>query len=160
MKLKHEINIQASSNRAWKVLGEEFGSFSDWSSALSTSFVDGKLKTGSIRTCQLSGDFGPIKASTIKEQVITYNPKDMTLEYEVILGLPKMMKKATNRWVITAIDANNCRICSEATITLRGPFKLLAPLIKLLMSTDLGIFYEELEFKIANGYTQSSYVER
>ena len=94
MKVKREINIRTSASRAWEVLGEEFGSFSEWSSALSSSYIDGKLKVGSIRTCQLSGDFGPIKASTIKEQIITYSPEEMTLEYQVILGLPTMMKKA------------------------------------------------------------------
>lgn len=150
MRMHHEIPVNVSAKRAWQVLAVEFSRISEWSSALNSSYMDEEPKVGAIRTCQLNNGFGPIHSTEIKEQITRYDPKHLMLEYEVISGRPMFMTLARNRWTIKALDKSRCVVCSDAEITLFGPFKLLSPMLRLLMSSDMAIFFEELAFKLSH----------
>ena len=152
MQIHGKLEVNASADEAWKVLGEGFGTISDWTSSLRVSSLDGELKVGCVRACESSKNFGPIKAGITKERLIDYDPSLMVFEYEAISGLPGFISKASNRWSIHKIDEENCIIRFNATLELRGIFKLMGPIMKPLVKKDLNKFKHELCYRVENGH--------
>ena len=151
MQLHGKLEINASADEAWKILGEGFGTISDWTSSLEDSSLNGELKVGCVRTCLSSKNFGPFKGGIAKERLVAYDTSLMMFEYKAISGLPGFVRKASNRWSIHKVDEENCIVRFNATLDLRGIFKLMEPIMKLLVKKDLNKFKNEICYRIENG---------
>jgi len=148
MKLQMELELRASAERAWQILGEGFGNICEWTSSLSSSVLEGELREGGIRCCVSSQSFGPFKAGTVKERLVEFDPSTMTYAYEAFEGLPGFVKRAGNRWSIEKIDEQRCIVRSDATLELKGMLKIFAPFMKMFMRKDLEKFVEEMRYRI------------
>ncbi|MEM6455359.1 MAG: SRPBCC family protein [Acidobacteriota bacterium] len=95
--------VDASSERAWEVLADQFGDVSAWSSVISHSTLTGRRGTslkGAVRSCEVPGTPG------FKEFVVAYDKNAMMLAYQVQEGLPPFVQRALNTWRIQPLSAN------------------------------------------------------
>ena len=150
MNLESKITVNASAQEAWQVLGEQFGTISEWSAALQSSSLNGELQTGAVRTCTSSG-FGPFPPTEAKEQLTHYDPNSLEFSYTALSGLPKFIKEASNAWSIQTVDAHQCIVYSRAKVKLAWWLTPLAWLFPLLLKKDMKKFIEELVYRIENG---------
>ena len=68
MELRREVEVAATVDEAWAVLGEQFGEIAAWTNAILASSLEGKLGVGAVRTCTIEG-FGPFKEGAVKERL-------------------------------------------------------------------------------------------
>ena len=155
MKLVVETKINASATKAWEVVGEGFADIASWSCGLAQSSLDGELKSGAIRTCVSAASFGPFEAGTVQEQLTEFDSGRKTFSYQAISGLPGFISKAQNQWSVLSRSDKSCVIRFDAEIQFRGFFRpfgiILAPIMKLMMKSDLAKMQEEMIFRIENG---------
>jgi hypothetical protein len=112
--------------------------------------VDGEPAVGAIRTCQIAG-FGPFKAGTIKERLVTFDPAGMSLAYESSEGMPSFIQKAINRWSVHPETEATCLVRTHATLELRGPLRLLQFLLERRLQADGARVLEELRYQVEHG---------
>ncbi len=150
MELHAEITINAPAAAVWATIGEQFGDIARWAAPISGSSIDGLPAINAVRSCQI-GDIGPIKAGVIKERLRVFDPQAMHFEYEGASGMPGFIERAINRWSVQAIDANSCTVRTYATVQLRGPMRLLAPLMRSQFLRDGQKVLEELKHWMETG---------
>ncbi|MBX2800856.1 MAG: SRPBCC family protein, partial [Myxococcales bacterium] len=72
MEMRRTIEMEASADQAWQVLGERFGDIAQWSSTLATSSLQGTLGVGATRVCQGTG-FGPFPPGEVTEELVEFD---------------------------------------------------------------------------------------
>ena len=147
MHIRDKVEVAASAERAWEVLGDGFGQFHQWSTALVSSTLKGQLGTGASRVCRVRA-FGPFPAAVIEEQLTEFNPDQKRYTYVARSGMPAMFKSAQNTWTIEAIDASHCVIHTHAVVKLSVWMWPLGWLFPLLLKRDFKKFSEEMKFYI------------
>jgi hypothetical protein len=150
MNFETRIDVSASAENAWQVIGEQFGDIGKWSASLESSFLKGVLGVGAIRTCKGKG-FGPFPPSTIEEKLTHFDSKKFQFTYEANKGLPAFVKKAQNAWSIEAIDSDNCIIYTRALVTLSPWMKPFGWILPMILKRDMGLFTEELIYRVEQG---------
>jgi len=87
MDLRNEIIIEAPAARVWAAIGERFMHIAEWAAPIPSSCSVGPEEPalGATRACS-NVPFGPIKAGTVTERLLTFDRNAMTLEYEAIEG--------------------------------------------------------------------------
>lgn len=149
MDMHTEAIVDAPAARAWKVLGEEFGSIGLWSTAVDSSHVSGEVDVGAVRTCEIART-GPF-SGRFTEELTLYDPEAMAFTYVATSGLPRFMTTAMNRWTIEALDGQRCRVRSRATLALVWWMRPLGPLMRWAMRRDMHRFVEEMRHRIEQG---------
>ncbi len=141
------IDIKASAEDAWEVLGERFGVISEWASAITSSHLEGDLAVGAKRTCHIGGigGIGPIE---LHENLVHFDRHNRRLAYEVASGLPKMIRYAVNRWAVVPVDPSRCRVTSDAKINVAWYVTPMVPLMRRRMAADIKKLCEELKLHI------------
>lgn len=126
MELHNQIVIDAPAARVWHVIGERFMHISEWAAPITTSCPvgEGKPGVGVTRACTIV-PFGPVKAGVITERLTSFDRDAMSLAYEATSGMPRFVVHAANRWTVTPLEAARSRLHIDATVTLRGPLRLL-----------------------------------
>ncbi|CAM2010116.1 SRPBCC family protein [Acanthopleuribacter pedis] len=147
--LKTPVVVPAA--EAWRLLGEAFGDVAEWTSFLKASSLDGPLREGVLRTCAPQKGFGPFSPGQVIERLVLFRPETMMFEYEVVTGLPGIVKSARNRWTIQAVAADRCLIRSHAVIEFGGFARLFTPLLKVMMLRDLRKVHREMCFRLTEG---------
>jgi Polyketide cyclase / dehydrase and lipid transport len=150
VKLEAEVVINAPAAAAWAVLGERFADIGEWAAPITSSTLHGDLGVGAIRTCQISS-FGPLALDVVRERLIAFDPARMTLAYESVDGLPAFITSAINHLSIEDIDDRHCLVRSHANVALRGPARLLAPLLQRRMQIAARHVFEELRQQVEHG---------
>ena len=151
MNLIVKTPVAVPAETAWRLMGEDFGNVAEWTSFLSASSLDGPVRQGALRTCTPRKGFGPFEPAEVTERLVVYQPEAMILEYEVLVGLPDMVKTARNRWRIHAVGEGRCLIHSHAVIEIRGLMRLLSPLLKMMMLRDLRKAHHEMRYRLVEG---------
>lgn len=150
MEFDTKIEVSAPAEKAWQVIGEQFGDISDWSATLESSFLKGILGVGATRTCKGKG-FGPFPPSTIVEKLTHFDPEKYQFTYEASKGLPAFIKKAKNAWSVETIDKDNCVIHTRAHVILSVWMKPFGWLLPMVLKRDMGLFTEELTYRVELG---------
>lgn len=154
MDLHNEILIEKPAVAVWDTLGERFAHVSDWAAPITESSCTvgegGRPDVGTVRACSIEG-FGPVKPGVIKERLLAFDRSAMSLEYEAAEGMPGFVARAVNRWSVHAVDEERCRVRIHATLTLRGPMKIFACLIKWQMQSGGANVAEELKYFLEQG---------
>ena len=145
MIIETEIPINASAEKAWMALGEQFGDIAHWAPTIVESSLDGELGVGCVRSCRTEESFGPFKASTVKEKLLVFDRDARVFEYQGISGLPGFVKVAKNRWSIHADGDQRCVVKMRATLELKGIMKILQPLMPLMLKKDLKKFKQKMK---------------
>jgi len=150
MDLHREIEVDASAEAAWEVLGTGFGSIGTWATAILESSLDRPLGPGAVRTCAIRG-FGPIAKRELHEELVHFDPEAMEFTYRVIRGLPSMIVSATNRWRVVPDGPDRCRVTTHATLVPVWWMHPLSWLLRWRLQGDVGTFAEELRHRILRG---------
>ena len=130
MEIIQEIIVDQPIKRCWAVLGEQFTEIYTWASPVNHSEGDNKVGPNGancdIRGCHVSG------MGNITEKLTNFDPKNHYLAYEILSGLPAMMKSGRNSWKLTAISEHRTRVNMAGNIELAGFFgKLMKPMVKM-----------------------------
>lgn len=72
MKIETTVEIDASASKAWEVFGEKFEDVSDWAESIVKSSLNGPLKQGAVRTCDIKS-IGPIAAGQVTEELTHFD---------------------------------------------------------------------------------------
>ncbi|MEM7588321.1 MAG: SRPBCC family protein [Acidobacteriota bacterium] len=102
--------VEASEQRAWRVLGEQWGEVDEWASAISHSTVSqqrGSSLAGATRSCEVPGSPG------FRETMLTYDADARSLSYQVIEGVPPFITHATNTWHIYPLSEDRSIVTSR-----------------------------------------------
>ena len=142
MHITSEIRVDTTVERAWAVLGEQFGDIAAWAEPVLSSSLDREPGIGAVRTCAVTG-FGPMSAMTIHERLIRFDPAARRFAYEALDGLPRTIARAENHWSIASFGTG-CRIRSEATLELRGVAVVFTPLIRTRLRADIDAILQQL----------------
>lgn len=101
--IKQSITIDAPINKVWQILGPEFPDAYKWASSVNHSEAKNNQSvngsTCSERGCNISG------MGNIKEKILSYSDTEHVLSYQVIEGMPSMVKYMSNTWKL--IDLGN-----------------------------------------------------
>jgi hypothetical protein len=75
----------------------------------------------------------------------------MTLTYESAEGMPAFVSKAISRWCVHPETATRCVVRTHATLTLRGPIRLLQMLLRLKLRQNGARVLDELRYRVEYG---------
>ena len=150
MQIRTHIKVSAPAEKAWEVIGEQFGDFGKWTTALSSSSLRGELGVGATRVCHTNG-FGPFPAMIAEEQLVDFNPEQKRYTYVVHKGLPAMFNRAQNAWSIETVDKTSCIIHSHVTLELKVWLRPFSWIFTLLIKRDMKKFFDEMDYFITNG---------
>ena len=98
--LTKQIEIDATSERVWKVLAD-FSNVANWAPTIteSRSTTEANGGVGAERTCNHE------KMGTLEERIVAWE-EGRSLSYDVIKGLPFPMKSLNNTWSVDAAGDN------------------------------------------------------
>lgn len=150
MKFKNEMVLNVSAEKAWDVIGNQFGDIGDWVATLKSSRLEGELGVGAKRVCQAEG-FGPFAPAEVIEKLIEFSPKKHQFTYVALGGIPWFIDNAQNTWWIESAGENRCIVRFEAQIKMAWYLKPLEWLMPMLMKKDGDLFTEELKYRIESG---------
>lgn len=128
MEISAHVDIAAPAEVAWRVIGERFGDIAEWTSTLTASSLDSEVGVGAVRTCHFQPDVFS-SSGILRERLLGFDRTAMTLTYEG-LGLPFFLRGAVNRWSVTRVSSEVCRVESRARLDLRGVAVVLTPLMR------------------------------
>lgn len=148
MRIETEIVVNKSAQSLWEVVGEQFGSTHIWASGLTHSEGSGRKLSEQVcesRTCDIKG------MGRIHEKLLDFDPKRLTLKYEVVEGFPFFVERGVNRWTLTQ-EGNATRVHSLAEITTKGLVgAVMAPMMKMQMTGLMRRFLEDLKHYAETG---------
>ena len=119
MEFSKQITVNASAERVWKVIGEDFNDISEWSSFVNTSEAIPNLPEGSGRVCDVKG------VGEIVETIVDYDDDGRALAFTVNGGVPFFVNEVVNTWQVEAIDENRSIVTSGVNVDLMPVFKQL-----------------------------------
>lgn len=106
--IKQELIIDASMEKVWQVLGPQFADAYKWASSIKHSEArDHDNFNGSTcteRGCNVKG------MGNIKEKLLIYSEADHKISYQVYEGMPKMVKYASNTWILTDLGNGKTKV--------------------------------------------------
>ena len=91
------IMINIPVEKLWEITALQFDKIGTWSAGITNSEGHGTSNLGAVcneRKCVPS--YKGFKETT--ERIIDYRPENYEFTYQIVAGLPKMVKKATNTW--------------------------------------------------------------
>jgi hypothetical protein len=135
-----DLDIAASADRVWDVIGPGFDRIGEWATAIPASVAipadrsgpgvgpggEGLPVAAAIeapvlgRVCQTGIRLVP----QVTETLIAYDDANHTLTYQAS-GMPTFVTLACNTWTVAPIDPNRCRVSLRAQFHTRGPIGLL-----------------------------------
>lgn len=140
------LDVDASAAQVWEVLGNRFMHVGEWAAPISHSCPIGESRPapGVERECHTVG-FGPVPPGKVRERLTAFDPDAMHLRYEAMAGLPGFVAGAVNRWSVADLGAGRSQLRMHATFTLRGPMRLLAPLMRWQMRREARLVLLDLK---------------
>ncbi len=146
----NEINVSVSADKAWHVLGEQFGDIARWLTSLLSSHLQGELGPGAIRVCETAG-IGPFPPGKVTEEIIHFDSSQYEFTYAGREGMPWFIDSAQNAWSIKAVDKSNCVITSVATIKVKWFMMPIGWVLPIVLKREFGHVFEELGYAIEFG---------
>lgn len=148
MNVSGEIVINKPVQDVWEIVGNQFGEAYRWGSVLKHTKTHGRQLHGVVcdmRTCDIAG------IGTIKEKILEFDPQRHVLAYEVVEGFPFFVKRGVNQWRLIA-EGSSTRLTINAEIETSGIVGLLmAPMMKMQMSSIMKKTREDLKYYVENG---------
>lgn len=144
MELISEIIVNKPIKECWEILGNQYTEIHKWASPVNHAEGDGKTGPNGascdIRGCNVDG------MGDIAEKLTAFDPKSYYLSYEIVSGLPSMMKAGRNSWKLTAINDTHTKVNMKGAIEPKG---FIGTLMKPMMKMQFGKMTKNLmeEFK-------------
>ena len=147
---RSQITIDASVDRVWQVLAEDFAAIGKWSSGVDYSEGSGKGINGSKHTeraCKISA----VGFSDTKERILQYD-HNRTLRYSLYHGLPGFVTSAENTWTLEEISSNTTHIVGQTEMHVKGIMGFLfRGLMRSNLDRVLAEMAEEVKYFIEKG---------
>ena len=148
--INKEITVDASVEKAWDLLGPQFADAYKWASSISHSeSLNKESLNGSSctqRGCAVKG------MGDIKEVLKSYSPEDHSLTYIVNEGMPKMVKYASNNWVLTDLGDGKTKLSMKIEMKLGGMMgSMMRGMMSKKMSKMSGEIAEEFKYYVEKG---------
>lgn len=149
MIIKKETTIHSGIEKCWDVLGKDFANAYKWASAIKHSAGSGDNFNGSScsnRGCNVKG------MGVLKEKLLDYSDDAHSLKYEIIEGLPSMVKKGTNSWSLVSVGTNKTKLTMEMNMDISGFLgTIMKPMMKMQMGGMGNQFLEEFKYYVEKG---------
>ncbi len=149
MKIYKEIVINSNIDKCWNVLGKEFANAYKWASAIKHSEGGGESFNGSscsTRGCEVKG------MGALKEKLLQFSDETHSLTYQIVEGMPSMVRKGTNSWKLFTIDANKTKLTMEMNMEIGGIIgTIMKPMMRMQMNNMGKQLTEEFKFYVENG---------
>lgn len=127
-----ELVINQNIEKVWDILGPNFVNAYKWASFVNHSEGEGPGLNGAPceeRSCGISG------MGRVKEKIIQYSDQKYLLSYQVLEGMPSMVKHAINSWQLFVIDDAHVRLIMKMELTVGG---IMGFVMKPMMKMQLG----------------------
>jgi hypothetical protein len=135
------IYIDIPVEELWKITALDFGNIAKWSAGVVESKANGESTHGAVcneRVCHPS--YKGFKATT--ERFIDYNPTDYHFTYQIVQGLPNVVKYAENKWIHHS-KGSGTELTMQVSMELKG---IMGTLMQGVMKKNMGkILYQNLE---------------
>lgn len=149
MLIKKEIIVNATIEECWKVLGTDFSDAYKWASAINHSEGVGGSFNGascSVRGCDVNG------MGVLKEKLLHFSNESHSLSYQIIEGMPSMVKKGTNSWKLVSLKPYQTRLTMDMEIEMGGFVgTIMKPIMKMQMGTMGNQLTEEFKYYVEEG---------
>jgi Polyketide cyclase / dehydrase and lipid transport len=148
MVIEKEIIINKNIKAAWSVLGLDFANPSKWASAVNHSGGSGEALSGS----QCSERACTTTMGSIREKLYEFSNENYTLSYEVVEGMPSMVKSAKNTWKLFYLGETQCKLKIKMEIGLSGFISIIMqPIMQLQMNKMGRHLVEDFAYYVENG---------
>ena len=122
------IDVAAPAGQVWAIVGPGFADVAAWTTVIAHSEP---TTTGDGRRCSVSGIPG---VDEVVERLTAYDDSARTMTYVADTGLPGYVRHATNTWTVTPLGPDRSRVALDARVTVSGPARLAAPLIRFVLT--------------------------
>ena len=111
LSIRQSVEVAASPDRVWQVLGRDFGGLDKWASLVPHASLTQLPSGATQRQCSTAiGEF--------KETVTKYDETKRRLAYRVDAGTPPVVSEMANAWQVAAVDGGRSRVEMELTVQL------------------------------------------
>lgn len=151
MQVERSIEINATRDAVWEVIGPGFADAYKWASAVDhstpskgTHEFPSAPNTG--RTCTTS-------IGNVRENVLTYDEDSKQISYEAFSdGMPGFVKRLVASWRFSKGGSNAVRVHMKLTVEIAPPFNILmGPMMKLKMGGILSDTMKDLKHFVETG---------
>jgi len=139
MDIHMEKEINASADKVWNILAHQFaeiGEWADgvkWSRALEASEVPEDFVVAP--QAPVPGRVTPNPFGDLKEILTRFSDVEREFTFEVS-GLPKAVAHTQNTTRVIETGADTCLVTFDVQMVLRGPLKLLSPILRRRLKTS------------------------
>ncbi len=145
-----DIFIDATPDKVWEILAEDFAGIGKWSSGVSHSEGFGNPigdSPHSIRACEITA----AGFDDTKEEILEFDEQNYTLRYSLFDGLPGFVKDAENTWRLTAQGAGT-QVSAKTVMRATGPMGfMMRGIMKGATQKALSSMAEEVKYYIEQG---------
>ena len=110
--VRTDIEIDATADAGWKLLGEGFGEWDTWSPGIDKVTMKGPLAQGVIRVNETPS------LGTVTQELVRFERAERALAYEVREGLPPFLRAMRNDWQIDPLGDGRSRLSGVAVFGL------------------------------------------
>jgi hypothetical protein len=144
MRVSTSIDIGATADEVWEVIGPGFARVSNWVSAIAASEATDEARPGATgpgetglgaapssgRACSVAS----LGFDRITEELTAYDPAARRLSYHVARGMPAFVIEASNTWQARALPDGRTKFTMDAQVELAGIGRLVAPFLRVYLS--------------------------
>lgn len=149
MVIRRKLSINKPISECWEILGNQYTQIHKWASSVNHSEGDNIQGLNGaacdIRGCNVEG------MGNISEKLLEFDPENHFLAYEIITGLPGIMKLGKNSWKLTSKNAQETEIAMKANVEPKGIIgNLMKPMIKLQFNKMAKTLVEDFKYYVEN----------
>ena len=141
MRIEESIDIAATAEDVWTIVGDGFADISTWASATNRSRATSD-RAQTIPSAARSGE-APCTGRTctvatpgfdgIVEQLTAYDEQRRRLSYRAASGMPTRVTEAHSTWTVDDVGAGRCRVSIVAELHVSGVTRYGAPALSLML---------------------------
>ncbi|NEQ48121.1 MAG: hypothetical protein F6K00_33135 [Leptolyngbya sp. SIOISBB] len=151
MQLKQQFTVNASADRLWEIMGQDFAHVSHWASSIHASQA---RQTGIVpQGASCSGRVCTTSMGEFKEQILKYDERKKMVAYDAKGDkMPFFVRQIENSWTFTPLPGNRCQVDMRMKISLLPVFNLfMGPMMRMQMGGVVNQVIEELTYFAENG---------
>lgn len=134
MRISTRIEIDATADHVWEIIGPGFAHVGDWASAIPASRPMTGHGPGGAPCAGRVCDVAAPGVDEIVEELTEYDAEERRLSYRATRGMPGLVSAATNTWQARPGPGRGTTFTMDGDVRLRGAARLVAPFLRLYLS--------------------------
>ncbi len=142
------IEIDAPADKVWSILAHRFCDVADWTDAVQRSWpLERELVPPDVEIAADAPFPGRMVVTPLGQlaEVLTEYSDEQRVFTFVALGVPGIVGRSADRTTVTELGPSSCRVSLDIEMVLKGPFKVLDPILKSRIGKVLNPFLEDLK---------------